>query len=136
MLDEAVHYALAHETPWPRDLRAHLETGFFEPAPDNAILGPIRPRGGPNGLIIHHGYGHSSRDKSSCTDSIMKAFILNGTLPKEQETSCYADGKPYLYERNAMESSSQSVVAQDPIQIWREHIQELRVWNPRLVPRR
>ncbi|OTB11868.1 hypothetical protein K445DRAFT_321579 [Daldinia sp. EC12] len=87
-------------------------------------------------LIIHHGYGHSSRDKSSCTDSIMKAFILNGTLPKEQETSCYADGKPYSYERDAMESSSQSVVAQDPVQIWQEHVQELRVWNPRLIPRR
>jgi hypothetical protein len=51
-LDEAVRYALAHETPWPRDLRAHLESGFFEPPPHNEILGPIQPRGGPNGLII------------------------------------------------------------------------------------
>jgi len=47
--------ALAHETPWPRDLRAHLESGFFEPPPDNAILGPIRPRGGPNGLVLRDG---------------------------------------------------------------------------------
>jgi CubicO group peptidase (beta-lactamase class C family) len=47
--------ALAHETPWPRDLRAHLESGFFEPPPDNAILGPIAPRGGPNGLVIRDG---------------------------------------------------------------------------------
>ncbi|HET6198541.1 MAG TPA: serine hydrolase, partial [Acetobacteraceae bacterium] len=54
-LQEAVRYALAHETPWPRDLRAHLESGFFEPPPDNAILGPIRPRGGPNGLILRGG---------------------------------------------------------------------------------
>jgi CubicO group peptidase (beta-lactamase class C family) len=54
-LDDAVLYALAHETPWPRDLRAHLEAGFFEPAPHNEILGPIRPRGGPNGLILHKG---------------------------------------------------------------------------------
>ena len=54
-LDEAVHYALAHETPWPRDLRAHLESGFFEPPPHNEILGPIRPRGGPNGLILQGG---------------------------------------------------------------------------------
>ncbi|HEY7581274.1 MAG TPA: serine hydrolase [Acetobacteraceae bacterium] len=54
-LNAAVHHALAHETPWPRDLGAHLEAGFFEPAPHNEILGPIRPRGGPNGLILRGG---------------------------------------------------------------------------------
>ena len=53
--DEAVRYALSHETPWPRDLRAHLEAGFFEPPPHNEILGPIRPRGAPNGLILRGG---------------------------------------------------------------------------------
>src|SRR5579862_2285409 len=53
--DEAVRYAMSHETPWPRDLRAHIEAGFFEPPPHNAILGPIRPRGGPNGLILRGG---------------------------------------------------------------------------------
>jgi CubicO group peptidase (beta-lactamase class C family) len=51
-LDDAAGYALSHETPWPRDLRAHIEAGFFEPPPDNEILGPIRSRGGPNGLIL------------------------------------------------------------------------------------
>jgi CubicO group peptidase (beta-lactamase class C family) len=55
MLDEAIRYALAHETPWPRDLRVHLESGFFEPPPHNEVLGPIRPRGGPNGLVIRGG---------------------------------------------------------------------------------
>ena len=52
---EAARYAAAHETPWPRDLRAHLESGFFEPPPHNEVLGPIRPRGAPNGLILHRG---------------------------------------------------------------------------------
>jgi CubicO group peptidase (beta-lactamase class C family) len=55
MLDDAVRHALGHETPWPRDLRAHLQAGFFEPPPHNEILGPIRPRGGPNGLILRCG---------------------------------------------------------------------------------
>src|SRR5215472_9837366 len=54
-LDDVIRYALSHEAPWPRDLRAHLESGFFEPPPDNEILGPIRPRGGPNGLILQGG---------------------------------------------------------------------------------
>ncbi len=55
MLDEAVRFAAAHETPWPRDLRAHIEAGFFEPPPFNEILGPIRARGAPNGLILRRG---------------------------------------------------------------------------------
>ncbi len=54
-LAEAVRFAESHEIGWPRDLRAHIDSGFFEPPPDNAILGPIRPRGGPNGLVIRHG---------------------------------------------------------------------------------
>ncbi|KAL3958575.1 hypothetical protein ACCO45_006737 [Purpureocillium lilacinum] len=48
-------------------------------------------------LIAHHGYGHSSRDTSNCTDSIAKKFILEGVVPDEQETACYANEKPYLY---------------------------------------
>jgi CubicO group peptidase (beta-lactamase class C family) len=48
-------YALAHESPWPRDIRAHIESGFFEPPPNNAILGPVAARGGPNGLVLRAG---------------------------------------------------------------------------------
>ncbi|KAI1125328.1 Alpha/Beta hydrolase protein [Nemania abortiva] len=47
-------------------------------------------------LVIHHGYGHTSRfDPSNCTDSIGKAYIMNGTIPLERETNCFADKKPY-----------------------------------------
>jgi CubicO group peptidase (beta-lactamase class C family) len=55
MLDEAVRFAMAHEITWPRDLRAHIESGYFEPPPHNEILGPIRARGAPNGLILRNG---------------------------------------------------------------------------------
>ncbi len=34
---------------------AHLDAGYFEPPPHNEILGPIRSRGGPNGLILRGG---------------------------------------------------------------------------------
>ena len=33
----------------------HIEGGFFEPPPHNEILGPIRARGAPNGLILRRG---------------------------------------------------------------------------------
>ena len=32
-----------------------METGNFEPPLDNEIIGPVRPRGGPNGLLLRHG---------------------------------------------------------------------------------
>ncbi len=54
-LSEAVAFALANETPFPRDLRAYLEAGHFEPPPYNAVIGPIFPRGAPNGLILQNG---------------------------------------------------------------------------------
>jgi hypothetical protein len=54
-LEEAARFASANDTPWPYDLKRHLESGYFEPAPFNEILGPIRPRGEPNGLVTRSG---------------------------------------------------------------------------------
>jgi CubicO group peptidase (beta-lactamase class C family) len=54
-LADAVAFAEAQESPFPRDLLAHLEAGHFDPPPHNAVLGPVFPRGAPNGLILHRG---------------------------------------------------------------------------------
>ena len=54
-LADAVAFAAAHETPWPRDLAGHIGRGGFEPPPDNEVLGPLWPRGGPCGLVTRHG---------------------------------------------------------------------------------
>ena len=54
-LAEAATFALAHESPWPRDIRAHLQAGAFEPPPGNEILGPVAPRGPPNGVLLRGG---------------------------------------------------------------------------------
>jgi CubicO group peptidase (beta-lactamase class C family) len=78
MLDEAVRFAAAQETPWPRDLRAHLEAGFFEPPPFNEILGPIRARGAPNGLILRHGKAVASWGDTRQVDftfSVAKSYL-------------------------------------------------------------
>jgi len=55
-LEEAARFAAENETAWPYDLRLHLESGFFEPAPFNAVLGPVRPRGPANGLVLRRGH--------------------------------------------------------------------------------
>ena len=54
-LAEAVAHAEASPTPWPFDLAGHLGRGFFEPPPDNEILGPLSPRGVHGGIITRHG---------------------------------------------------------------------------------
>src|SRR5690349_6257763 len=74
----AAAYALAHETPWPRDLRAHLQAGHFEPPPHNALIGPVAPRGGPNGLVLRHGrpvarWGDTRR--VDMTFSVAKSYL-------------------------------------------------------------
>ncbi|KAK0714240.1 Alpha/Beta hydrolase protein [Apiosordaria backusii] len=86
-------------------------------------------------LIVHHGYGHSSRDTSQCTDSIAREFILHGALPTEAETDCYADEKPYLYgvKKDQNVGVAESLGVEDHGKIWREHLQELAFLNPRLL---
>lgn len=74
----ATAFALAHETAWPRDLRAHLEAGYFEAPPDNAILGPIQPRGGPNGLLLRGGRIAATWGDTRQTDytfSVAKSYL-------------------------------------------------------------
>lgn len=80
-------------------------------------------------LIAHHGYGHSSRDTSACTEAIARSYILEGKLPEEQETACYADEKPYLYGVKADGGVAQG----DPLAIWDEHVKELAIMDPRLL---
>ena len=38
-----------------RDLAAVIANSYFEPPPWNAVLGPIVPRGGPNGFVTRYG---------------------------------------------------------------------------------
>ena len=77
-LADAVQFAAAHETPWPRDLLPHLEGGAFEPPPDNEVLGPVQPRGAPNGLVMRHGqvaarWGDTRQ--ADMTFSVAKSFL-------------------------------------------------------------
>lgn len=80
-LSDAVAYAEAHESPWPRDLEdAGSVPGLtqIEPAPWNEFLGPLKPRGGPAGLIIRHGEIAASwgdPDRVDMTFSIAKSYL-------------------------------------------------------------
>lgn len=87
-------------------------------------------------LIVHHGYGHSSRDTSTCTDALARGLILHGELPEKPETNCYAREKPYLYgvRNNGLGTLVKSLQAEEDAKNWREHLKELSLFNPRLLP--
>ena len=77
-LREAVSFARARETPWERDLHAVIAKGHFEEGPWSEIIGPTRPRGGPNGLVLHHGriaarWGDTRR--VDMTFSVAKSYL-------------------------------------------------------------
>jgi CubicO group peptidase (beta-lactamase class C family) len=74
----AVRYAGEHETPWSRDLAEVVERDFSEEPPWNEALGPVRPRGGPNGLVLRRGrivaeWGDTAR--VDLTFSVAKSYL-------------------------------------------------------------
>ena len=74
----AVAHAAAHETRWSRDVEAEIIRGFSEPPPWNEIIGPVAPRGGPNGIVLHRGmivaeWGDTARADMSF--SIVKCYL-------------------------------------------------------------
>src|SRR5207248_1541224 len=53
---EAIAYALAHESPFDRDLAKHLTAGqVIQDMPDRELVGPTKVRGAPNGLLLRGG---------------------------------------------------------------------------------
>lgn len=74
----AADYAAAHEVGWSRDVEAEIIKGFSEPPPWNEIIGPVGPRGGPNGIVLHNGmivaeWGDTARADMSF--SIVKCYM-------------------------------------------------------------
>ncbi len=54
-LREAVDYSIAHETKRPKDLDLAIRMGISRQTHDE-LIGPTKPRGSLNGVIIRHGY--------------------------------------------------------------------------------
>lgn len=74
----AARHAAEHETPWPRDLAIPVAGDFGEAPPWNETLGPVRPRGGPCGLIVRGGrivaeWGDTHR--ADLTFSVAKSYL-------------------------------------------------------------
>ena len=78
-LAAAVAFAEAHDSPMDRDIGVALAAGHFsEPPPLNEIIGPVTPRGGPAGLILHGGRVAAQWgdvDRVDMTFSVTKSYL-------------------------------------------------------------
>lgn len=50
-------------------------------------------------LIVHRGYGHLTNDRSTCTSDMIRSYLMNGIVPEQPESQCFADQKPYRYAK-------------------------------------
>jgi CubicO group peptidase (beta-lactamase class C family) len=77
LLKDAIDFAVANETKAPRDLvMNHYQT--FGREPFGYAIGPIRERGAPTGLIVHHGYVVAEWGEPlrvDMTHSVTKSFL-------------------------------------------------------------
>jgi CubicO group peptidase (beta-lactamase class C family) len=76
-LDAAIKFAIANENPATKDLAVDLATTFGR-EPFDTPIGPLKPRGALNGLIIRNGYivaewGDTAR--VDMTFSVTKSFL-------------------------------------------------------------
>ena len=74
----AARHAAERETPWARDLSVMVTSDFQESPPWNETLGPVRPRGGPNGLVLRGGriiaeWGDTQQ--ADLTFSVAKSYL-------------------------------------------------------------
>lgn len=76
----AIEYHRAHESDWPRDFitASGRYIGVADEPPDSAVLGPVRPRGGPSGIVLRGGHvaaewGDTAR--ADMTFSVAKSYL-------------------------------------------------------------
>ena len=82
-LNDAVAFALAAQSNWPPSM--YMPDGQFvmtydsgEKAPDNEVLGPVTPRGGPSGLVYRGGHKIAEWgdvDRADMTFSVAKSYL-------------------------------------------------------------
>jgi CubicO group peptidase (beta-lactamase class C family) len=79
-LAAAAEYHRAHESSWARDFltRSGRYIGVADEPATSEVLGPVRPRGGPNGIVIRDGYlaaewGDTAR--ADMTFSVAKSYL-------------------------------------------------------------
>ena len=77
-LDAAIKFAIASENPATKDLAVDLATTFGAREPFDTPIGPVKPRGALNGLVIRRGYvvaEWGETERVDMTFSVTKSFL-------------------------------------------------------------
>lgn len=79
-LAEAISFAATRETPWPRDLVAHITSAnsLAGEGPFAAPRGPVRPRGPCTGIVLRDGKlaaTWGTPERADTTFSVAKSFL-------------------------------------------------------------
>jgi CubicO group peptidase (beta-lactamase class C family) len=77
-VDDAVKFAIASESAATKDLAVEMATTFGAREPYDAPIGPVKPRGAANGLIVRHGYivaEWGDPKRVDMTFSVTKTFL-------------------------------------------------------------
>lgn len=77
-LQRAIAFAQAHEgTGGSKNIRQYITRGFAR-GPLNDIIGPVKDRGEPNGLVVRHGYivaEWGDTERVDMTFSVTKSYL-------------------------------------------------------------
>src|SRR5262245_65572952 len=79
-LAAAIAFHRAHEGQWARDIMTASGRfiGVADEPPDSRVLGPVKPRGDVNGVVIRHGYiaaAWGDTGRSDMSVSIAKSYL-------------------------------------------------------------
>jgi len=102
-LADAIAFAVANESPWPRDPDAPVPPGarpwgvhHDDPPPFNRLRGPVHPRGPQSGVVVRQGEeiaAWGEPERADLTFSVAKSYLAllagiahdDGLLPDEDE---------------------------------------------------
>ncbi len=136
-LKKAVEFAESNETSWPREIHVNdaipMLTDIEEP-PYNQLLGPIKPRGGPNGLILKSGkivaqWGDPGRP--DMTFSIAKSYLaaLTGIAIKDSLIQDVNEPVKDTINNHLFTAPQNSTIT------WRNLLQQTSEWEGTLFDR-
>ncbi len=136
-LDGAIAFHRAHETRWPASMYMpdgrYVGTAAIGDRPEHAaVLGPVFPRGAPNGLVLRHGrivaeWGDTARP--DMTFSVSKSYlaILAGLA--------HADGlvpdldRPVAHDVAAPQARAWFAAPANAAITWRHLLQQTSEWS-------
>ncbi len=95
-MQDAIRFAIDHETPWSREIGPHWGIHHLDPAPWNQLRGPVHDRGPVSGTVLVEGRTIASwgePDRADLTFSVAKTYLAllagvahdRGLLPDPDE---------------------------------------------------